>query len=155
MAQDGDEGEALTVSEGLNSGTVRALMSSFAQTVAHELDISNRRCLEAASEEAEEKGLPGHIEKCKDENMQSVAQLGGRHGLQESPQLHKVVDYLPQVFHSFSFTVSSYKKHSSNKVSLCFHMYCPLGILTGFVVHEIFSPSISFRLLQSILFIAK
>lgn len=85
MAQDGDEGEALTVSEGLNSGTVRALMSSFAQTVAHELDISNRRCLEAASEEAEEKGLPGHIEKCKDENIQSVAQLGGRHGLQEAP----------------------------------------------------------------------
>lgn len=125
MAQDGDEEEALTVSEGLNSGIVRALMSSFAQTVAHELDISNRRCLEAASEEAEEKGLPGHIEKCKDENIQSVAQLGGCHGLQESPQLHKVVDYLPKVFHLFSFTVSSYKKHSSNKFPCVFICIVP------------------------------
>lgn len=94
--------------------------------------------------------LPGHIQKCKDENSQSVSQVGGPHGLQESPPpwLCKVVDCLPQVF--FSFIISSYKKHSSNKVSSCFHMYCPLEILPGFVAHRIFSPCIYFRLLQSI-----
>lgn len=134
------------MSEGLNSGTVSPLKSSFAQTVTYELDISNRRCFGAASEDTGGKDLPGHIRKWKDENIQSVAQLGGRHGLQESPGLWKVVDCLPE----FSFTVSIYKKHSSNKVSLCFYMYCPLGILSGFVVHGLFSPCIYFRWLQSI-----